>query len=384
MTLITTTADLAAACKRLSAHAYVTIDTEFVRETTFWPVLCLVQLASDEEALIVDPMAEGIDLTPLQELLADETTLKVFHAARQDIEIFFKLFGVVPVPVFDTQVAAMVCGFGDSIAYDQLVKRISGAHIDKSLRFTNWALRPLADKHLDYALADVTHLRDVYQHLKTMLEEGGRAHWVQEEMAVLTSPATYDLAPEDAWQRLKLRIRKPIEFAILKKLAEWREGEARSRNVPRSRVLKDDVIYEAAQSQPADIAAVARLRTLSRGMEKTPAGAAIVAAVTACQALDRSDLPSVPRPPNSPEGTGAAVDLLKVLLKFTADENNVAQKILASADHLEQIAIHGDQADVPAMHGWRRELLGDRALDLLAGKLALSFQNKKVNLIDNG
>lgn len=379
---ITTTAALAEVCARFATHNYVTVDTEFVRETTFWPDLCMVQVASDDEAVLIDPLADGIDLTPLHDLMADISVIKVFHAARQDVEIFFKLSGKVPEPMFDSQVAAMVCGFGDSIAYDQLVKRITGGHIDKSLRFTNWALRPLSEQQLEYALADVTHLRDVYKHLTAKLEDENRTHWVTEEMAVLTAPETYDLAPEDAWRRLKLRIKKPIEFAILKNLAEWREQEARGKNKPRNRIIKDDAIYEIAQSQPKDSQALGRLRTLHKGFQNSDAGKAILACVAAAHAMDRDDLPRVPRPPQSPEGTSAAVDLLKVLLKLTAEENAVASKIIASASHLEAIAIDGAEADVPAMKGWRKELFGDKALKLLNGESGLRFENRKIGVVE--
>ncbi|MEM8541556.1 MAG: ribonuclease D [Pseudomonadota bacterium] len=379
---INDTQSLSEVCARFASHDYVTVDTEFVRETTFWPDLCLVQIASEDEAVLIDPLADGIDLTPLHDLMGDTSVIKVFHAARQDVEIFFKLSGKVPEPMFDSQVAAMVCGFGDSIAYDQLVKRICGAHIDKSLRFTNWRLRPLSEQQLEYALADVTHLRDVYQHLKAKLEEENRAHWVTEEMAILTAPETYDLAPEDAWKRLKLRIKKPIEFAILKNLADWRETTAREKNVPRNRVIKDDAIYEIAQSQPKDSVGLGRLRTLHKGFEKSPSAAAILECVARAKALDRDDLPKVPRPAQSPEGTSAAVDLLKVLLKLTAEEYAVAPKIIASASHLEEIAVRGDQAEVPAMKGWRKELFGDKALNLINGQSGLRFENRKIGLVE--
>ncbi|QBK30317.1 ribonuclease D [Roseitalea porphyridii] len=379
---ITTTDDLAATCRRMAAHDHVTIDTEFVRETTFWPVLCLVQIASADEAVLIDPMADGIDLAPLFDLLNDESVIKVFHAARQDIEIFHHLSGRIPHPIFDTQVAAMVLGFGDAIAYDQLVKRTTGAHIDKSSRFTDWALRPLSDKQLAYALADVTHLRDVYARLKAMLDERGRAHWVAEEMAVLTSPATYEVHPEEAWRRLKLRVRKPAELAVMQKLAAWRERQARERDVPRNRVLKDDAIYEAAQQRPADQRALSRLRTVHKGMERSATGAAILDAVAQVKAMDKDDLPAVPRPPNAPEGAGAASELLKVLLKLTAEKYNVAQRVIATSDHLDQIAAHGEEADVPAMRGWRRELFGDEALRLLNGEIALGFSERRIASVD--
>src|SRR5690349_1344037 len=248
--MIETTAELAAACKELAKSDFITIDTEFLRETTFWPELCLIQMASPTTEVIVDPLAKGIDLTPFFELMADTKVLKVFHAARQDIEIIFNRGGLIPHPIFDTQVAAMVCGFGDSVSYDQLVQKVTGAHLDKSSRFTDWRHRPLSDKQLDYALADVTHLIEVYQHLKAELEREDRGHWLNEEMEILTSRSTYDPHPENAWKRLKMRIRKPQELAVLKAVAAWREREARERNVPRGRVVKDEAVYEIAQQQP--------------------------------------------------------------------------------------------------------------------------------------
>lgn len=379
---IISTDALAAVCDRFAQHPYVTVDTEFVRETTFWPDLALVQVASDDEAVLIDPLADGIDLSPLFDLMFNENVLKVFHAARQDLEIFFKLTGKVPGPLFDTQVAAMVCGFGDSIAYDQLVRRTTGGAIDKTSRFTDWKRRPLSEQQLDYALADVTHLRDVYKILAEQLETQNRVHWVKEEMAVLERAETYDLKPEDAWQRLKLRVRKPIEFQIMKNLAQWREEQARSRNTPRSRILKDDAIYEIAQQQPTDEKALGRLRALPKGMERSSIAPHLIAAVESARAMDRDDLPKVPRPPQSPEGTGAAVDILRVFLKLVADREGVASKVLANATELEQIAIDGADADVPAMHGWRYEMFGEQALRLINGELALRFDDKKLNVVE--
>ena len=379
---IDSTEELSAACARLAHHPFITIDTEFIRETTFWPELCLVQVASTDEALLIDPLSKKIDLAPLYDLLANTNVLKVFHAARQDIEIFFKATGKVPEPVFDTQVAAMVCGFGDAIAYDQLVKRISGAHIDKSSRFTDWRQRPLSDRQLDYALADVTHLRDVYKDLHERLKKENREHWVAEEMSVLTAPETYDLQPEDAWTRLKLRVRKPIELQILKNVAAWREIEARNRNQPRRRILKDDAIYEIAQQQPQSPEALGRLRSLNKGVERSFMAAPLVQAVTDALALDQRDLPKIPRPPASPEGTSAAVDLLRVLLKLAAEEHGVAQKIIATTDDLEQIVIHGENADVGALKGWRREVFGNKALRATRGELAIRFADRKLDVLE--
>ncbi|NDV86953.1 ribonuclease D [Aurantimonas aggregata] len=381
MQTITTTAALAEACATFAKAAFVTVDTEFIRETTFWPELCLVQMASDDLAVLVDPLAEGIDLAPFFELMRDERVVKVFHAARQDIEIVYKLGGLVPAPLFDTQVAAMVCGYGDSIAYDQLVARTSEGRIDKTSRFTDWRHRPLSEEQLVYALADVTYLRDVYRALKTQLEAEGRSDWVAEEMATLSDPATYDLHPDDAWRRLKLRVRKPIELQVLKEVAAWREREARQIDKPRGRIIKDDAIYEIAQQQPRDEHALARLRTIPRGFERSNAGQEIVAAVARALAVPKSDLPAIPRPPQLPEGTAAAVEFLKVLLKIVVEEKGVAAKMIASGDDLEKLAWKGEAAEIPAMEGWRREIFGERALDLLKGETGLVYRNRRVEVV---
>jgi ribonuclease D len=380
--MIDTTAALAEACKELAKSEFITIDTEFLRETTFWPQLCLVQMASPTLEVLVDPLAKDIDLTPLFELMADTSVIKVFHAARQDIEIVHHLGGLIPHPIFDTQVAAMVCGFGDSISYDQLVQRIKNVQIDKSSRFTDWSRRPLTEKQLDYALADVTHLRDVYLALKAQLERDGRSSWLKEEMDILESVDTYDMHPDDAWLRLKSRLRKPTELAILKFVAAWREREARARNVPRSRVLKDDAIFEIAQQQPKDADALSRLRTIPKGWERSSAGTAIIETVNAALALPKGDMPHAPRQSHSPEGSGAAVELLKVLLKLTADKHGVAAKVIANSEDLDKIASEGEKAEVAALSGWRRDLFGEPALKLIRGEVALRFAGKKVEALE--
>ncbi len=380
--MIETTAALADACKELAKSEFVTIDTEFLRETTFWPQLCLVQMASPTLEVLVDPMAKGIDLTPLFELMADPNVVKVFHAARQDIEIIYHLGGLIPHPIFDTQVAAMVCGFGDSISYDQLVQKTKNVQIDKSSRFTDWSRRPLSEKQLDYALADVTHLRDVYMALKSQLEREGRSSWLKEEMDILEARETYDMHPDDAWLRLKSRLRKPTELAILKFVAAWREREARSRNVPRSRVLKDDAIFEIAQQQPKDAEALSRLRTVPKGWERSTSGTAIIETVNAALALPKAEMPQAPRHSHSPEGSGAAVELLKVLLKLSADKHGVAAKVIANSEDLDKIASEGEKAEVQALSGWRRELFGEPALKLIRGEVALRFAGKKVEAVE--
>ncbi|PYE35775.1 ribonuclease D [Rhizobium sp. PP-F2F-G38] len=382
MDIIDTTAALQAACDTLATAPYLTIDTEFLRETTFWPQLCLVQMAGPDIAVIVDPLAKGLDLAPFFALMANPDIIKVFHAARQDIEIIFHLGGLIPHPIFDTQVAAMVCGFGDSVSYDQLVSRIKGEHIDKSSRFTDWSRRPLTDKQLDYALADVTHLRDVYHHLKAELEREGRSLWLTEEMAVLESRETYDMHPDDAWQRLKMRLKKPIELAVLQRIAAWREREARSRNVPRGRVLKDDALYEIAQQQPKDAEAMSRLRTVPKGWERSSAGTAIIEAVNEALALPKADMPRLPRQNQTSEGAAAAIELLKVLLKLVAEKQGVAAKIIANSEDIERIASEGEKADVGALKGWRRDLFGEIALKLINGDVALRFVDRKIETVE--
>ncbi len=381
MQMITSTADLAKACTNLATAEYVTVDTEFIRETTFWPELCLIQMASDDLAVLVDPLASGIDLAPFFELMADESIVKVFHAARQDLEIVYKLGGILPKPLFDTQVAAMVCGFGESIAYDQLVARTTDGRIDKTSRFTDWRRRPLSEQQLTYALADVTYLRDVYRELTKQLEADDRGHWLAEEMAILADPATYDLHPDDAWKRLKLRVRKPIELQVMKELATWREREARDLDKPRGRILKDDAIYEIAQQQPTDEQALGRLRTIPKGFERSAAGRAIIAAVSRALAVPKSELSPIPRSRQLPEGTAAAVEFLKVLLKIVVEEKGVAAKMIASGDDLEKLAWKGEEAEIAAMSGWRREIFGERALGLLQGETALVYRNRKVEVV---
>ncbi|MDN2584239.1 ribonuclease D [Aquibium sp. ELW1220] len=382
MHLITTSDELASVVSELSKSGFVTVDTEFIRETTFWPELCLIQMAAPGVTALVDPLAPGMDLGPFFELMANETVTKVFHAARQDIEIIFNRGQLIPHPVFDTQVAAMVCGFGDSVSYEQLVQRLSGGQIDKSSRFTDWRQRPLTDKQLTYALADVTHLIEVYEKLKAQIDTEGRADWLTEEMEILTARRTYDPHPEDAWKRLKMRMRKPQELAVLQAVATWREFEARERNVPRGRVIKDDAIYEVAQQQPRDAAALARLRTIPKGWERSGQATGLIAAVNAALAIPKDQMPRLPQQLHSPEGSAAAAELLKVLLKLVSDEQNVAAKMLASSDDIERIAAEGEKAAVPALQGWRREVFGEKALMLVEGRLALKFDERKVSVFE--
>ncbi|HEY6028883.1 MAG TPA: ribonuclease D [Pseudolabrys sp.] len=377
---ITTSEELAAVCARMAMHRYVTVDTEFLRETTYYPLLCVAQLATADEAVVVDALAPGIDLTPMFDLLINESVVKVFHAARQDIEIVWNMAGKIPHPIFDTQVAAMVLGYGDSISYDQLVQRITGDQLDKSNRFTDWTRRPLTDAQLVYAVSDVTHLRDVYLKLDEDLHKRGRANWVSAEMDILTSPDTYRADPERAWERLKSRVRKPKELAILIEIAAWREREAQTRDVPRSRVLKDEVIGDIAVQAPTTIERLSHLRSLPKGFERSRWGEQIVEAVTRGVERDPKTLPRLERFRAAANG-GATVELLKVLLRMTAEKNAVAAKVIATVEDLERIAAD-DEADVPALKGWRRELFGDRALALKHGKLALAVEKGKVVAVD--
>jgi ribonuclease D len=379
---ITTTAELAAVCARMAAHPFVTVDTEFLRETTYYPLLCVAQLASPDEAVVVDALAKGIDLAPLFDLMIDERVVKVFHAARQDIEIIWNLAKKIPHPIFDSQVAAMVLGYGDSISYDQLVQRITGDSIDKSSRFTDWTRRPLSETQLRYAVSDVTHLRDVYLKLSGDIHARGRSDWVRAEMDILTSPDTYRMDPESAWERLKSRVRKPKDLAVLIEVAAWREREAQSRDVPRGRVLRDDVIGDIAMQAPTTIEKLSHVRSLPKGFERSRWGEAIVEAVQLGLARDPKTLPPIERGRRAVNG-GATVELLKVLLRMTSERNGVAAKVIATVDDLEHIA-GDDAADVPALKGWRRELFGEKALALKHGKLALAVERGRVVTVERG
>jgi len=380
MDLISTTDQLAAACSRMAKHRFVTVDTEFLRETTYYPLLCVAQMASRGEAVVIDALAAGIDLGPFFALMADENVIKVFHAARQDIEIVWNMAKTIPHPIVDTQVAAMVLGYGDSISYDQLVQRITGDTLDKSNRFTDWTRRPLSDAQITYAVSDVTHLREVYLKLAADLERQKRSSWVEAEMDVLTSPETYRADPERAWERLKSRVRKPKELAILIEVAAWREREAQTRDVPRGRVIKDEVIGDIAVQAPTTIERLGHLRSLPKGFERSRWGEQIIDAVKRGLERDQKTLPRLDRFRPAPNGT-AVVELLKVLLRMTAERHGVAAKVIATVDDLDHIAAD-DKADVPAMKGWRRELFGEKALALKHGRLALAIDNGKVATVD--
>ncbi len=379
MKLITDAAELAELCTRLKSEPYITIDTEFLRDKTYWPQLCLVQVAGANEAVAIDPLV-GMDLAPLAALLADPDVVKVFHAARQDVEIFYQLTGTIPHPLFDTQVAAMVCGFGDSVGYETLAGKLAGAKIDKSLRFTDWSNRPLSDKQLHYAISDVTHLRIVYEKLSARLAKSGRSSWLEEEMAILTDPNTYRLSPDEAWQRLKPRSNSPKFLNVLRELASWRESEAQRRNVPRNRILRDEALLEVAALLPQSIADLARSRSVGKSMAEGSLGAVMIEVVARGLARSASDAPILAERLEVPQGRGPLIELLKVLLKLKSESNDVAQKLIANVADLEAIAC-SDQADVPALKGWRLEVFGDDALALKQGRLALTVANDAIRII---
>ena len=383
MNLITDTEGLAAFCARQHAAGFVTVDTEFMRERTYWPILCLVQVAGPDEAVAIDALADGIDLAPLLALMNDTGVLKVFHAARQDLEIFYQRSGAVPNPVFDTQIAAMVCGFGDSVSYETLVKKLAGATLDKASRFTDWAQRPLTERQILYGLADVVHLRTVYERLQQLLAKNRRAGWFAEEMAALVDPALYRAEPSEAWRRFRLRGRADRKFlGVLRALAAWREAAAQQRDLPRGRLLRDEAVLEIASHAPRSIEALARTRGLGKGIAEGRLGRDILDAVASGLA-DPSPPEPLPAKPETPPGLGPLVELLRVLLKQRCEDFGVAQKLIASSDDIEAIAAD-DDADVRALAGWRREIFGGDALALKHGRLALTAGRNRIELVALG
>ncbi len=380
MRIITTTDDLAAFSADLAARPFFAVDTEFMREKTYWPILCLIQAAADGVEAIIDPMAPGIDLAPFLATLKNPDVLKVFHAARQDIEIFYELMGETPSSIFDTQIAAMACGFGEQIGYEPLMRSLVGAAIDKSSRFTDWARRPLSDAQLHYALSDVTHLRDAYKLIRTRLDAEGRFGWIEAEMAALADPSLYRVDPAAAWTRLKLRGVRPGDLGPIIKLAEWREREAQEKDLPRGRVLKDEAIFELARMKPSTPVELASARTMPNGFERSRAAGGILDAVAAGRAIARSDLPELEKPVRRAPPPPDVVELLKVLLKRQSEAFAVAPRLIATAQDLEDIAL-GD-AGAPALSGWRREVFGELAERLLAGKLALRLKNGAIDITE--
>lgn len=384
MHLVSDTAELSDVCHALAAGPFVCVDTEFMRETTYWPRLCLIQAAAPGAEALIDPMAPGLDLKPFLDLLANPAVLKVFHAARQDIEIFHNLMGrALPHPIFDTQIGAMATGLGDSIAYDGLVQATLKRRIDKSSRFTDWSRRPLSEAQLAYALADVTHLRDLYPKMANDLAARGRTHWLDEEHAALLDPANYDTSPENAWKRLKLRKATPDYLLALQVAAGWRERQAQQRDCPRARILKDEALYEIAEQRPKNADAFDRLRVVPRGFGRSRAGAELISALTAAFASSERPVIERTRPPPTPAGIGPTAELLKVLLRLEAEAQGVAPRLIANASDVEAIAA-SDTADVPALRGWRREIYGERALALKHGRIALTLKSGKVAIEELG
>ncbi len=377
MDLIVSTAALAEFCERASKFEFVTVDTEFLRETTYWPRLCLIQVATDDEAVLIDPLAPEIKLAPFFELLANPNVTKVFHAARQDVEIFVKLTGAVPHNIFDTQVAASVCGFGDSASYDSLVRSICKVELDKSSRFTDWSARPLSEKQRNYAIADVTWLRDIYRELRKQVEATSRWDWVEDEMTTLRSIDTYVVQPDQAWQRLKMKFNRPRDLAAIKVLAQWREQRAQDTDQPRSRILKDDVLGELATQRPLTPDAFEKLRAVPRGFGRSAAAGAIMALLRQVDAMPKSALPSLPERYRGPSPKGAIGDLVRVLLKAVAEQHGVAARIIATSDEIDALVLD-DEADVPALKGWRRKLFGEKALAIKHGRIGLVATRKGI------
>ena len=378
---ITTTAELSAFCERLHGEAFVAVDTEFMRETTYWPRLCLIQAASPMAEAVIDPLSPNLDLAPFLAVLRDGSILKVMHAARQDVEIFNNL-GAIPGALFDTQIAGMAAGFGDQIAYDALVRQMLRIDLDKSSRFTDWARRPLSDAQLTYALADVTHLARLYPILRTRLEAAGRMAWVSEEMLAMTDPALYDVEPENAWKRLKPRRYTAKYLAVLRGVAAWRERTAQARDQPRGRILKDDAIDELATQAPTDEDGLNRLRSVPKGFANSRFGPDLLAAIREALKNPEAYAPVIPRNGSQASpAAGAVVELLKVLLKARAEDAGVASKLLATMSDLERIA-NDDEAETQALQGWRREAFGEDALRLKRGELALVLDGTRVRVVE--
>jgi ribonuclease D len=380
-TQVTDTDALAQACERLRQEGFVTVDTEFMREKTYWPELCVVQLGGQHEVLVIDVLAPDLDLAPLGELLADPAVVKVFHAARQDIEIFVQRFGAPPNPLFDTQIAAMVAGFGDQVGYDALVAGLTGGSIDKTHRFSDWAARPLTPAQIAYAAADVTHLRDVYVRLRARLRAEGRLDWVQEEMAALQDPASCRVDPDTAWERLRPRGTNRRFLALVQALAAWREREAQRINIPRQRLLKDESLLEIAATAPRSPDELARARGITRGFAEGKTGSALLEQLAAVRAIPDADLPRPERPTrDSVRPSAALVSLLKVLLAARCEDNHVAPRLVASSDDLDRLATE-EGPDIPALHGWRRTVFGNDALALKQGQVSLGVAGRRIRLI---
>lgn len=373
--------DLHAACKTLSEKPYLTIDTEFLRDKTYFSKLCLVQIAGpDVDPVAIDPVEFDLDLSPLWELLLNKDIVKVFHAARQDMEIFFHEMGELPAPIFDTQVAAMVCGHGDQIAYNGLVRNITGHQLEKTAQFTDWSRRPLTDKQLKYALDDVTFLRDVYERLNAELEEQNRKHWVAEEMSILTSPETYDINPHEVWKRIKIRSDKPDVLSILRELAAWREDDARNRDVPRSRILKDETLADLAMYKPTNVDGLLRVRSLPKEMAKGRVGQKLLNVIKDGKAVPKDKMPSKTLREPLPKSAQGPLEMLKLLLKINCTDADVATRLVASKDELEDLVL-GQTDGLAVLKGWRKEVFGKDALAMLNGKLSLTLKGNTIKKV---
>lgn len=385
MSLITSAKDLKSLCSSLKKAEYITVDTEFIRERTYWSRLCLIQVAGPDDAFAIDPLAEEMDLGPLYDLFLDKKVLKVFHACRQDLEIFFKeMSGKLPTPIFDTQVAAMVCGFGEQVGYEMLVNALLKKSLDKSSRFTDWAQRPLTSKQLKYALGDVTHLRVIYEKLSTKIDKLKRGPWIKEEHKKLIDKENFISRPEEAWERIKVPTHKPRTLGILREIAAWREQTAQSADVPRGRILKDEALAEIAMHAPTTKEAFGKMRGMQHGFAESDKGAQLLEAVKRGLEMPEKNLPKREPRAHFPPGLGPTIDLLRVLLKLKSEEHQVASKLLASAADLELIAAYGDKAEVPAMSGWQFKVFGKEALELRDGKLALAIEENRLKLVTTG
>ena len=380
MSFISDTDALVAFCERQAHAKFITVDTEFHRDKTYWPQLCVVQIGGPNEEAAIDALAEGIDLSPLFKLMQKPDLLKVFHAARQDFEIFYKLTGALPSPVTDTQISAMVCGFGDSVGYETLVSQLAGQRIDKSMRFTDWKRRPLSQKQLDYALADVTHLRVVYESLSGLIKKNGREGWVSEELAALLDPSIYKFEVKEAWRRLKVRKPSPRMLAILREVAAWREEEAQTKNVPRNRIVRDDALIELAIQKPRSLKDLQGMRGLHGGHSKGHMAEEILNAISRVLALQNNQCPKIPEVRNKLPNSGPTTELLKVLLKMKCEKHSVAQKLIANSNDIDELASN-DNADIPALKGWRRQIFGDDAIALKQGKIAMTLVKNSIQLI---
>lgn len=379
---ITEQSQLDEACVRLAEGEFLCVDTEFHRESTYWPELCLIQASSPGYEVIIDPMAKGLDISPFLALLADETRVKVFHAARQDMEIFNQLMGKPPKPIFDSQIAAMALGIGDSVSYDNLIQRVLKRHLDKSSQFTDWKRRPLTEKQLTYAMGDVTHLRDAYLVMREQLETQGRMDWIASEMAALEDPALYDVSPENAWQRLKIRKPKTDYVAVFAAVAGWREKMAQDMNKPRRRIIKDDAIAEIADQKPTSEAGFERLRAVPKGFIRSRFAAGLIETVKKAVEDPEGHAPRLPKRKHNAETPAGAPEMLKVLLKAVSEDANVVPRLIANAADIEKLARGETSDDIPALSGWRYDVFGRKAQALLSGKLALSFENAQVRLFE--